>query len=63
MTAALVLGALLTPLGEELLFRGVLVNALVRCGPWATVLVSSAVFACAHGVVDHLLPAAYALAG
>ena len=62
MTAALVLGALRTPLGEELLFRGVLVNALVRCGPWATVLVSSAVFACAHGV-DHLLPAAYALAG
>jgi membrane protease YdiL (CAAX protease family) len=48
--AALVLGALLTPLGEELLFRGVLVNALGRYGAWVAVLVSSAVFALAHGV-------------
>jgi membrane protease YdiL (CAAX protease family) len=48
--AALVLGALLTPLGEELLFRGVLVNALDRYGPWVAVLVSSAVFALAHGI-------------
>lgn len=56
--AALVLGALLTPLGEEMLFRGVLVNALSRHGPWVAVLVSSAIFAIVHGV-NYLLPAAF----
>lgn len=50
MAAALALGALLTPLGEELLFRGVLVNALNRYGPWVAVLVSSTIFALAHGI-------------
>ncbi len=58
LLAALVFGAVLTPVGEELLFRGVLTNALSRYGAWVAVLVSSAVFALAHGI-NHALPAAF----
>lgn len=54
----LLLGALLTPVGEEFLFRGVLTNALGRHGPWVAVLGSSAVFAVAHGIND-ILPVAF----
>lgn len=43
-------GALLTPLGEELLFRGVVANALNRFGMWAGVGLSSVIFGVAHGV-------------
>jgi membrane protease YdiL (CAAX protease family) len=42
--------AVLTPIGEEFLFRGVVANALLRYGPVIGVVVSSAVFAAAHGV-------------
>ncbi len=42
-------GAILTPLGEELVFRGVIANALNRYGPWAGVLGSAVIFAAAHG--------------
>lgn len=55
---ALLAGAVLTPLGEEVLFRGVLANALARYGPWVAVLGSSAVFALAHGI-NHILPVAF----
>lgn len=48
---------LLTPLGEELLFRGVLTNALLRYGPFVGVVGSTAIFALAHGV-NIVLPAA-----
>lgn len=42
-------GAVLTPLGEEFVFRGVVANALNRYGAWAGVVASAAIFAAAHG--------------
>lgn len=56
--AVLALGAVLTPIGEELLFRGVLTNGLARYGPWIAVLGSSAIFAVAHGIT-YILPVAF----
>ena len=49
---------MLTPIGEEFLFRGVLYTALARYGPWVAVLVSSAIFAMAHGF-NYILPVAF----
>lgn len=54
----LMAGAVLTPIGEEFLFRGVLATALDRYGPWVAVLGSSAVFAVAHGI-NYILPVAF----
>ncbi|MFJ5113928.1 lysostaphin resistance A-like protein [Streptomyces sp. NPDC088551] len=51
-------GAIATPIGEELAFRGVLANALGRYGPWVGVIGSSAVFALAHGM-NIILPIAF----
>lgn len=51
-------GAILTPTGEEFLFRGVLANFLRRFGPWVMVLASAAVFAVSHGIND-ILPVAF----
>lgn len=42
-------GALLTPFGEEVVFRGVVANALNRYGAWAGIAGSAAIFAAAHG--------------
>lgn len=42
-------GAVLTPLGEEFVFRGVIANALNRYGAWSGVLGSATIFAVAHG--------------
>ncbi|GAA4210725.1 type II CAAX endopeptidase family protein [Streptosporangium oxazolinicum] len=42
--------AVLTPIGEEFLFRGVITNALLRYGPVIGVLSSSVVFAVFHGI-------------
>lgn len=56
--AAIALGAVLTPIGEEFLFRGVLANALSRFGPWVAVLGSSLIFALAHGV-NVVMPVAF----
>jgi hypothetical protein len=47
--AATIFLAVLTPLGEELLFRGVVANALLRYGPFIGVGGSAAVFAAFHG--------------
>jgi len=41
--------AVLTPIGEELLFRGVVANALLRYGKVAGILGSAVVFAAVHG--------------
>ncbi len=41
---------LLTPLGEELLFRGVVTNVLLRYGPFIGVVGSTLIFALFHGV-------------
>ncbi|WP_426131520.1 CPBP family intramembrane glutamic endopeptidase [Pararhizobium sp. PWRC1-1] len=42
-------GAVLTPIGEELLFRGVIANALNKYGAWAGVGLSSVIFGLVHG--------------
>ncbi|TSB47512.1 CPBP family intramembrane glutamic endopeptidase [Alkalicoccobacillus porphyridii] len=49
---------ILTPLGEEFAFRGVLTNALLRYGPWIGIGVSSLIFALAHGI-NEILPIAF----
>jgi uncharacterized protein len=41
---------LLVPLAEELLFRGVITNALLRYGPLIGVVGSTLIFALAHGI-------------
>jgi membrane protease YdiL (CAAX protease family) len=51
-------GAIATPIGEELVFRGVLANALGRYGPWVAVIASSAIFALVHGM-NIILPIAF----
>jgi membrane protease YdiL (CAAX protease family) len=43
------LGGLVVPLGEELLFRGVAYGSMRRYGPVVATIVSSLVFAVAHG--------------
>ncbi|WP_217428458.1 CPBP family intramembrane glutamic endopeptidase [Microlunatus speluncae] len=44
-----VLLSVLTPIGEEFLFRGVIANALLRYGPVIGVLASAVIFALCHG--------------
>lgn len=46
---ALLGGAFVTPLGEELLFRGVIANALNRFGALAGVGLSATIFGVSHG--------------
>lgn len=41
---------ILTPIGEELLFRGVVANALLRYGWFVGVVGSTAIFALGHGI-------------
>ncbi len=43
------LGGLVVPLGEELLFRGIAYGSMRRYGPVVATIVSSLVFAIAHG--------------
>lgn len=47
---AILLGAVLTPIGEEFLFRGVVYNLLKRYGIWLAVILSAAIFAFSHGL-------------
>lgn len=55
----LLAGAVLTPIGEELLFRGVVANALLKLlTPWIAVPLSAAVFAVAHGI-SYITPVAF----
>lgn len=60
LALTLLFGAVLTPIGEEALFRGVLTNALGRFGPWVAVLVSAAIFAVSHGI-SIILPVAFVM--
>ncbi|HEY9630991.1 MAG TPA: type II CAAX endopeptidase family protein [Coleofasciculaceae cyanobacterium] len=48
---------IVTPLGEELIFRGVVANALLRYGPFTGVVGSTVIFALAHGI-NIVFPAA-----
>ena len=58
--AVILLGGLLVPAGEELLFRGVLFGGLRRYGMWIAAGASALVFAVAHGF-NVVLPAALLL--
>jgi len=58
LMVTVILGGVLTPIGEELLFRGVLANFLLRWGPWIGIGLSSVVFAFAHGV-NSVMPVAF----
>lgn len=53
-----IMGSILTPLGEEFFFRGVLTSGLLRFGPWIGIVVSAAIFALAHGI-NPVLPVAF----
>jgi uncharacterized protein len=54
--ATLFLG-IVTPIGEELFFRGVVANALLRYGPFVGVVGSTLIFALGHGI-NTVFPAA-----
>lgn len=49
LIAIVVSGALFTPIGEELVFRGVVANALNKYGAFAGIFISAAIFGIAHG--------------
>ncbi|MFI5839990.1 lysostaphin resistance A-like protein [Catenuloplanes sp. NPDC051500] len=49
--------AILTPIGEEFLFRGVVTTALLRYGALIGVIASSVIFALAHGLNSAFLTA------
>lgn len=51
LTLSVISAAVIAPLGEELLFRGVMLAAWERKGPKTAVLVTSALFAMLHGSV------------
>jgi uncharacterized protein len=53
---ALVAVGILAPIAEELLFRGLGFSLLLRFGRWHAILVTSVVFALAHGLVRGFLP-------
>ncbi|MEI2582628.1 CPBP family intramembrane glutamic endopeptidase [Scytonema sp. PRP1] len=58
---SLVLGtvfiAVFSPFGEELLYRGIVTNALLRYGPFVGVVGSTVIFALMHGI-NNTFPAA-----
>jgi hypothetical protein len=49
--------AVFSPLGEELLYRGIITNALLRYGPFVGVVGSTVIFALMHGI-NIIFPAA-----
>jgi uncharacterized protein len=49
--------AVFSPLGEELLYRGIVTNALLRYGPFVGVVGSTVIFALMHGI-NTIFPAA-----
>lgn len=55
--ATVLMGAVLTPIGEEFFFRGVLTSGLLRFGPWVGIIVSAVIFALFHGI-NPVLPVA-----
>ena len=62
--AVMVLTAVvIVPIGEELLFRGLLQSLLRRhFGPWPAVLIASAIFAAAHYTQPQAVPSLFVLA-
>jgi uncharacterized protein len=49
--------AVFSPFGEELLYRGIVTNALLRYGPFVGVVGSTVIFALMHGI-NNIFPAA-----
>lgn len=49
--------AVFSPLGEELLYRGIITNALLRYSPFIGVVGSTVIFALMHGI-NNIFPAA-----
>ncbi|MEC3976813.1 CPBP family intramembrane glutamic endopeptidase [Amycolatopsis sp. H20-H5] len=60
LALSMVLIAVATPIGEELLFRGLLTTALMRYGAVVAVVGSAAIFAFAHGI-NTILPIAFVI--
>lgn len=58
LVGSIVALAVITPIGEEFLFRGVVLTAFLRYGPWIATIGSSLVFALFHGI-NVVLPAAF----
>lgn len=59
LVLSILAGALLTPLGEEFAFRGVLTSVLLAKLPaWVAIVLGAAVFALAHGI-NPVLPTAF----
>ncbi|MET8049949.1 MULTISPECIES: CPBP family intramembrane glutamic endopeptidase [unclassified Streptosporangium] len=50
LVGTIAFGGVLTPLGEELLFRGILTRFFQRWGTWVAVLASALIFALWHGI-------------
>ncbi len=50
LLASIFFTGVLTPIGEELLFRGVITNFLQRWGPWVAIIVGAVIFALWHGI-------------
>lgn len=57
LVLATVFISVFSPFGEELLYRGIVTNALLRYGPFAGVVGSTAIFALMHGI-NIVFPAA-----
>lgn len=55
LAALVATGGLFTPIGEELVFRGVVANALNRYGAFAGIFLSAAIFGLVHGLSVILL--------
>jgi uncharacterized protein len=59
LIVTLIGGSLITPLGEESFFRGVVANAFLGKFPaWLAIILSAAIFAIAHGI-NTILPIAF----
>lgn len=58
IVAATLFLSVVTPIGEEFLFRGVVTNALLRYGPFVGIVGGALLFALFHGV-NQVLPAAF----
>jgi uncharacterized protein len=57
LVLSLVFLTVFSPLGEELLYRGIVTNGLLRYGPFVSVVGSTVIFALMHGI-NTVFPAA-----
>jgi uncharacterized protein len=60
LAATIALGGILTPIGEEMLFRGVITSFLLRWSSWIAVPIGAAIFAVAHGF-NSVMPLAFVI--